>query len=280
MPTNRSVLVSVVFNYPPFKQEEKHLRNNEIMNDKFKKSEFWDKLWKMTRSRRIGFKFKTGWDKPYLRYLFEKYFFCTDNLRILDVGCGLNDNFKSYFNNSNNCLFNFDISREALLGLQRSIYHGAVPINVESKFIQGTVTDLPFRSNYFDLVLCVQCLHYFSGGEKKKSLSEIIRVCKEGGCVILSVKNKYSPQALGFKVLQRLYPPMFPLPFFPFTYKELIAELGKLQLIEIFGVIKIPKINYSLDLNLSLNKLYGKTRLALLFGMDIVLIAKKSNTLI
>jgi len=231
-------------------------------------SKFWDNLWNKTFSR-TGFTFNLS-GKPYLQYVFQKYFNPTDKLRFLDIGCGVTDNFKSYFNDSNSWLINFDISHSALIELKRRIDIGNIPINYKSNFVQGAALSLPFKDNFFDLVLCCQCLHYFSGENRKVALNEIIRTCKKGGYIIISVKNKYSLQSL-FNLLS----PRFPLPFHPFTYRELRRGFEHIQIIELFGNIKIPKIDYSLRLSIFLNKRYKKSRLALLFGMDLVLIAKK-----
>jgi ubiquinone/menaquinone biosynthesis C-methylase UbiE len=239
-----------------------------------KNQEFWDTLWERGYLRR-GFHFRKQWNKPYLQYLFEKYFALHDSVQILDIGCGANDNFKSYFNASDSVLINLDISHQALLALQKNINFGIVPITSKSNIIQGTTLSLPFKENCFDLVLCCQCLHYFRGDERKKSFSEIIRVCKNNGHIIVAVKNKYSLQTAGVKVLSKLCPSMFPLPFYPFTCRELKREVGQIKIMEMFSVIKIPKIDYSSRFNLFLNKRYNKSKLALRFGMDLVLIAQK-----
>lgn len=126
---------------------------------------FWDLWW-----QRPYFK---SWDKPYLQYLFQNYFSCISSLKILDVGCGAVDNFKSHFNNSGSRIVNLDISHLALLELNRKIITGEIRINSKSDLIQSTVLSLPFKDNSFDLVICCQCLHYFIGEERQKSLAEI-----------------------------------------------------------------------------------------------------------
>lgn len=50
-------------------------------------------------------------------------------------------------------------------------------------FIKGSVEQLPFASESFDLVITVLSLHHWK--EKDKGISEIYRVLKKGGRLII-----------------------------------------------------------------------------------------------
>jgi len=209
-------------------------------------------------------------DKLYLHYLFKNYFRPDENLKFLDVGAGVNDNFKSYFNSTNTCLANLDVSFFSLQQLRKRIGSQEVPIRCRTCFIQGSVLDLPFQENFFDLVVCCQCLHYFSGADRNKALNEVIRVCKRGGSIIIAVKNRYSIQSVFTYVS-----PRNPLPFHPFTYKEIMRKTASLAGVQIFGNIKIPLLKDCHPINVFLNRHLNKTKFGLLSGMDLVLFAQK-----
>ena len=48
---------------------------------------------------------------------------------------------------------------------------------------EGSATDLPFESNFFDYVVCMNSLHHHA--DPNQSLTEMTRVLKPGGVMIL-----------------------------------------------------------------------------------------------
>src|SRR5207244_9790621 len=52
-------------------------------------------------------------------------------------------------------------------------------------FVCGDAQSMEFRSNSFDLVYCRMLLQYLK--EKERAVSEMARVCKPGGTVLLQV---------------------------------------------------------------------------------------------
>jgi len=235
---------------------------------------FWESLWESTLRRTGQFRFSL-WDKTYLRDLFKDNFASKDRLNILDVGCGANGNFKTFFKNPAGRMVNFDLSYLALSELRKQVETGRIPINSKSDFVQGTLLKLPFKHNFFDLVICCQCLNYFYSDERRIVLDGIFRVCKEGGHVIIAVKNRYSLQALFRKVP---FSVTAGIPFYPFTYKELQREVRQGKIIDIFGNFKIPLISPSSKWNVFPNKYYKRSWVAKIFPMDFVLFAKKANS--
>lgn len=63
------------------------------------------------------------------------------------------------------------------------------------------VTDLQFEDNSFDKVVCVSVLQYLDEKSCEMALSELIRVTKKGGYVILHVKNSFSLYSLSNRLL-------------------------------------------------------------------------------
>ncbi len=63
-------------------------------------------------------------------------------------------------------------------------------LNYESKFVRrGDVRDMPYSDAMFDLILFLDTLEHLPFADQPKSLSEIRRVLKPGGRVIVSVPN-------------------------------------------------------------------------------------------
>lgn len=74
-----------------------------------------------------------------------------------------------------------------------------------------------------------------------------------------------------------LSPRFFPLPFYPYTWKELKKVFDGAEIVDIFGNIKFPFIEYSWRFNLFLNRHFSRSRFAQLFAMDIVCLVKNSS---
>ena len=64
---------------------------------------------------------------------------------------------------------------------------------VNAKFIRASATDLPFKKECFDLVICIELLHHFEEKVLEKALEEISDVIKPGGIFVFDVKNKINP---------------------------------------------------------------------------------------
>ena len=64
---------------------------------------------------------------------------------------------------------------------------------VDAKFIGASATDLPFKKESFDLVICIELLHHFEDEVLEKILEEISYVLKHGGIFVFDVKNKLNP---------------------------------------------------------------------------------------
>lgn len=57
-------------------------------------------------------------------------------------------------------------------------------------YIEASALKIPFKSNYFDQVFAFDVLEHIEKGKEQKFLSELIRVCKNGGEIILSTPSK------------------------------------------------------------------------------------------
>ncbi len=60
-------------------------------------------------------------------------------------------------------------------------------------FKVGEATNLKFKKNSFDLIICIEVLHHLSNKELKKTFQEIHKVLKPNGILIIDLKNKLNP---------------------------------------------------------------------------------------
>ncbi len=92
--------------------------------------------------------------------------------KILDAGCGTGSAF-SYLKQFGDVI-GIDVSFEALRLAKRL---GTVQ--------KGDIIDIPFRSNSFDIVVCLDVLYHRWVGDYRKALGEFYRVLRPGGIVLI-----------------------------------------------------------------------------------------------
>ena len=112
--------------------------------------------------------------------------------RLLDTGCGTGFYLEKL---SENECFGIDVSKKMLNQCKRK--------HLKNVFL-GDGAHLMFKNNAFDIILCVNSFQYFP--EPIKSLTEMDRVLKESGEVILTSENWGTPRIIAhrlFKVFQR-----------------------------------------------------------------------------
>lgn len=104
------------------------------------------------------------------------YYQITEGMRILELGCGTGDMWKSNLSLINRCseLVLTDISEGMLATAQNQI--GSLH-NVTYQIVD--IQDIPFESNSFDIVIANMMLYHVP--DLKKGLSEVKRVLKKGG---------------------------------------------------------------------------------------------------
>jgi ubiquinone/menaquinone biosynthesis C-methylase UbiE len=52
------------------------------------------------------------------------------------------------------------------------------------KFLEGSVLELPFEDDSFDIVMCMEAIEHFSVSDGRRYLSELGRVCRPGGMLL------------------------------------------------------------------------------------------------
>jgi SAM-dependent methyltransferase len=112
--------------------------------------------------------------------LFDKY----KNPVLLDLGCGNGSNLP-FLIKTNSTIFALDYSEEAI---------AQVKMHYSVNSIVGDIRDpLPYEAEQFDFIISDLSLHYFSEKDTFRILSEIHRVLKQNGIMLVrlnSIKDK------------------------------------------------------------------------------------------
>lgn len=132
--------------------------------------------------------------KPSLGHIFNFNFskeYIKDKV-VLDVGCwtGQYEQLAATYVKE---IFGIDSDKEAIKYAQTS--------NIKCKFIACKAQKLPFRDGTFDVVLLLDVLEHLPLNSENKALSEVYRVLKPNGILILSTPNK--------NILSILFDPAF-----------------------------------------------------------------------
>jgi len=140
---------------------------------------------------------------------------------VLELGCGTGRITAPFaFSNRNSKITAVDISKNMLQQLGKKLKSLKIK-NVSLK--QGDVTKLPFKNESFDLVYSMRVIWHIK--EYEKMISEINRVLKKGGTVVLDFPGKYGH----WSILHALFPARtkFKVPVYFFSYREVRSLLRK-----------------------------------------------------
>ncbi|KKN79344.1 hypothetical protein LCGC14_0341260 [marine sediment metagenome] len=98
--------------------------------------------------------------------------------RILDVGCGSSPNLNYMF--SRDGKVGIDVNEKALEYMKG---------HSDAEFRYGSVMEIPFPDNSFDIVTCIEVLEHLYPKDIDKALMELVRVLKPNGHLILATPN-------------------------------------------------------------------------------------------
>lgn len=152
----------------------------------------WNKMWnwEVYNNEELR-KFKNS-DK--LRILKEMGVNISPDEKILDGGCGDGLTLLAFMKEFDCQGFGVDISDQALVKAETNFKKENRLVTIR----KGDVRNLPFDNNFFDVYLSLGVIEHFS--DYYKALSEMYRVLKPGGMIILVQPHKYS-----FAPLYRLF---------------------------------------------------------------------------
>ena len=101
---------------------------------------------------------------------------------ILDIGCGGGVNVKRFLKMTENKVCGLDYSE---LAVERSTKLNQTPIDDgRCEIIQGSVSDLPFKNNSFDIVTAFETVYFWP--DFVNDLKEVFRVLKDDGIIFIA----------------------------------------------------------------------------------------------
>lgn len=114
-----------------------------------------------------------------------------DGDAIADIGCG-NGRFFSYVKNVRNVEYVGIDNNKKLIRIAQKKYH-------EENFLLGDMLDLPLENRSQDTGISIAALHHIPSKKlRRKALSEMHRILKNDGTLIISVWNLYQPKYMKY----------------------------------------------------------------------------------
>ncbi len=115
------------------------------------------------------------------RYYFAKQF--VQEKAVLDAACGTGYGTAILAQKASD-VTGIDISKEAIEYARKTYSDENI------RFVEGSVTELPFDRNSFDTVISFETIEHIGEAEQKAFLKEIKRVLKENGVLVISSPNR------------------------------------------------------------------------------------------
>ncbi len=145
----------------------------------------WDTVW---RSKQAGYDDLLGKVKEFRRTpLIEKYFLKTD--RILEAGCG-DGKFVFYFDSQGYKITGIDYVESAI---QRNKELALKAGLKETLFETADIRQLGSYKGQFDIYLSMGVIEHFKENEQQLIIRNAHTALREGGKVVVTVPNLYSP---------------------------------------------------------------------------------------
>ena len=143
------------------------------------------KNWEKFHTNRLNTNFPIWPNEILLKILFGNYLSkkikLPKNSNILDVGCGFGNNLLP-FKDFNFNLFGTEVTKKTALISKKILNDKGIVSDIK----KGTNQSLPFKNNFFDLLISINVLHYEKNlNGINKSLKEYKRVLKNNGNIII-----------------------------------------------------------------------------------------------
>lgn len=113
---------------------------------------------------------------------------------LLDCGCGSSPNINYMWGEK----YGVEVRPEAIEFMRQ---------HSSSVFSQGSVLQIPFKDEKFDTAVCVEVLEHLRDAQVNQALTELTRVTKKGGYVVLATPNYASPLWNAIETAQKYLQP-------------------------------------------------------------------------
>lgn len=107
--------------------------------------------------------------------------------KALDIGCGVGGYFDILLEKGFH-IVGLDIA-EGMVTVCHSKYADSDSVELA----RADLENLPLRPDCFDLILCIDTLQYVNNESRRLALQEMVKLVKQGGLIIVEVKNKACP---------------------------------------------------------------------------------------
>lgn len=121
-------------------------------------------------------------------------------INVLSAGCGVGNFLMSFMELTGieADLYGVDISFDAVRLAERKSRLATNDKNFRSDFQAGSVQDLPFKNNFFDIVHSQDVLEHLPDPEK--AVAEMVRVTRKGGWIFVHVPDYRLPYEPHYKI--------------------------------------------------------------------------------
>lgn len=161
----------------------------------------------------------------------------SENDIMLDIGCGGGVNVERFLKMTNDKVYGLDYS-EVACKKSAKLNRKAIDEN-KCEIIQGSVSDMPFKDNYFDVASAFETVYFWP--DFIKDLKEIKRVLKDNG--ILFIANEAQP--IKDDERQKKFKELLNANIY--SKEELFESLQKAGFSNITGFIKQSKDSFTGD---------------------------------
>jgi len=179
---------------------------------------------KVYRAGKIDDITRISWEIDFRNMLGRAFEASEEGQKILDVGCGPGAYLIALSKRKRECHGVDPLKEISLVKANKKAREERTPIFL----CQATGEHLPFKSETFDLVLCLSTLQHVS--EQKTTLREIRRVLKDDGHLLTSIPTTKNIHTMFRRTIQE----HFTAAYNAAETKELLAE-AKFQILETKG---------------------------------------------
>lgn len=118
-----------------------------------------------------------------------------DGARVLEIGPA-NGHFVENVFQKNDSVFYTGVDLSADMIAEAKKINSELLAAKKAEFIYGNIIDLPLTNNQFDFVFTINTLYFWP--DVQKGMSEILRVLKKGGKLVVAIRSKETMMKMPF----------------------------------------------------------------------------------
>lgn len=183
-------------------------------------------------------------------------------IEVLDLGCGAGNNAKFLAENGFD-VYGIDGSASAIKTCKERFKNW----NLKGNFIRGDFLSIPYKDNFFDLIIDRESLYANRFNDIKNAINGVYKKLKKGGLFVSFIYNSYHPDREFGKEIE------------PNTYdrfrKGSFYKAGKAHFVDVKEVFELySKFKIENIMRNSLSEVYNKSQRFMEFD-EYIIIAKK-----